>query len=72
VDSVGRFYDLLTDPNESYDTAQFNPDLVGAIRSRVETLLTTFPEPVLSAWKETAGRRVFSTTSGSLPIEETP
>jgi arylsulfatase A len=53
-----ELYDLSKDPQESYDVASENPLIVNEIRSRVERLLASFPEPVQKAYAESKSRRV--------------
>jgi arylsulfatase len=48
-----ELYNLETDPEESYDAANENPQIVASIRASVEALLPTFPEPVPTRWRDT-------------------
>ncbi|MBS1875482.1 MAG: sulfatase [Acidobacteria bacterium] len=52
-----ELYDLANDPDESYDVAAENPQVVARIQSRIEELLKTFPEPVRAAWDEAQERK---------------
>jgi arylsulfatase A len=62
-----ELYDLLNDPQESYDAAAENPAVVKEIQSRVERLLTGFPQEVRQAWAATQARQTAPTATGSLP-----
>lgn len=74
--SVGRvnlplakpeLYNLVDDPDESYDVAAQHPNIVKEITQRVEKLVSGFPEPVRKAFEETKARRVQPTPAGALP-----
>jgi hypothetical protein len=52
---------------ESYDVASGNPTVVREIQSRVDRLLTTFPDEVQKAWTATQSRKTTVTPTGSLP-----
>ena len=62
-----ELYDLENDPQESYDVAAGNPEIVKDIQSRVERLLTGFPEEVRNAWRATQSRKTAPTPAGALP-----
>ena len=62
-----ELYDLENDPQESYDVAAGNPEIVKDIQSRVERLLTGFPEEVGNAWRATQSRKTAPTPAGALP-----
>jgi arylsulfatase A len=63
-----ELYDLESDPTESYDVAEANPEVVAAIQARLRALLPTFPEQVRSAWETTQSLKVENTPSGALPV----
>jgi arylsulfatase len=48
-----ELYNLANDPDESYDVAAENPQIVAKMRSRIDALIKGFPEPVQTAWAET-------------------
>jgi len=48
-----ELYNLETDPTESYDEAAEHPQIVASIRASVEALLSTFPDPVPTVWRNT-------------------
>jgi arylsulfatase len=62
-----ELYDLEADPDESYDVAGDNPQIVADIRARMEALIATFPEQVTTAWRYTMGLAVEETWSGAWP-----
>ena len=45
-----ELYDLNTDPEESYDCAPENPQIVSQIQAKIATMIQTFPEQVKQAW----------------------
>jgi arylsulfatase A len=47
-----ELYDLIADPEESYDAADKNPRIVADIQARVEKLMAGFPEDIRKAWEE--------------------
>jgi arylsulfatase len=63
-----ELYNLALDPEESYDVAAQNPQVVSEIRSRIERLLPTFPSEVQEAWRETQARPVTSRPAGAHPL----
>ena len=69
--SLPELYDLVSDPEESYDRAADFPEVVAAIRARIEALLPSFPEEVKASWAGTHSRHVYETPAGALP-ELTP
>jgi arylsulfatase A len=62
-----ELYDLDKDPQESYDVAAGNPQIIRDMQSRVERLLPSFPEEVRKAWADTRARAVEPTPAGALP-----
>ncbi len=62
-----ELYDIESDPDESYDSAPENPQVVSEILNRVERLLPGFPEEVQKAWAETRARKARRGATGSLP-----
>jgi arylsulfatase A len=62
-----ELYDLENDPDESYDMAPENPRVVAEIRARIDRLMTTFPEQIQSAYRESMARQVAPTAVGSSP-----
>ncbi|MBI4873572.1 MAG: sulfatase [Acidobacteria bacterium] len=61
-----ELYDLLSDPDESYDVAPENPKIVAEIRARVDRLMTTFPAGIRQAYAETMSRPVGSHAVGAV------
>lgn len=62
-----ELYDLLNDPDESYNVAPQHPDIVAEIRNRMERLLSGFSEEIRQAWEQTKARRAAPTPAGALP-----
>jgi arylsulfatase len=52
-----ELYNLDLDPDESYDVAAQNPQVVAQIVGRIRELLKGFPREVQDAWKETEARK---------------
>jgi hypothetical protein len=67
-----ELYHLSDDPEENYDCSRTYPEVVADIKARIELMLPTFPEPVMRAWSDTMNRRVETTPTGALPIEQKP
>lgn len=51
-----ELYDLVNDPDESYDVAPESPWVVKEIQGRIERLMEGFPEPIRQAYAETKAR----------------
>jgi arylsulfatase len=51
-----ELYDLLLDPDESYDVAPENPAVVKEIQGRIERLMAGFPEDIRQAYAATQAR----------------
>jgi arylsulfatase A-like enzyme len=63
-----ELYDLLKDPQESYDCSGQHPDVVADIRARVNRLIQTFPEGIIDAWRYTMGSKVMDGPTDGLPV----
>ena len=63
-----ELYNLAVDPDESYDVAPENQQIVARIMARIAELIRGFPEPVRKAYAEAQTRRVNpDTPTGSYP-----
>ncbi len=62
-----ELYDIENDPDESYDMAPENPQVVAEMRRRMDRLMTTFPDDVQKAYRESAATQVAPTAIGALP-----
>jgi arylsulfatase len=62
-----ELYNVVEDPDESYDVAPENPRIVKEILARVERLMQTFPEPIRQAHAETKARKTVWTAVGNVP-----
>lgn len=56
-----ELYNLESDPEESYDVAAENPQVVAKIAGRVQELMKGFPDEVQKAWAEAEARKVVPT-----------
>jgi arylsulfatase len=62
-----ELYDVINDPDESYDVAPERPEIVAQIRSRIERLIETFPDNIRQAYEQTKARKVAPTAVGNFP-----
>lgn len=63
-----ELYNLANDPDESYDVAAENPQIVTKLQSRIDELIKGFPEPVQTAWADTQARKANpNTPAGAYP-----
>jgi arylsulfatase len=64
-----ELYDLVNDPDESYDVAPENRDVVERILARIHPLMEGMPEPVRQARAETLRRRSQPSPAGAVARE---
>jgi arylsulfatase A len=69
--SSPELYNLELDPDESYDVAADNPDIVAQIQAGIQRLLPTFPAQVMNTWNATMALQSFE-LDGALPALVTP
>lgn len=62
-----ELYNLEHDPDESYDVAADNPQIVAQIQQRIQQMLPSFPAEVMAAWQTTMSRNMAPTPAGALP-----
>jgi arylsulfatase len=62
-----ELYDLVNDPDESYDVAVEHPEVVKDIQARVERLMAGFPEEIRQAYETTKTRSNQEPRIGALP-----
>jgi arylsulfatase A len=63
-----ELYNLENDPDESYDVAPENPQIVAQIQAKIGEMLKGFPEPVQKAYAEAQARKADpSTPTGAYP-----
>ncbi len=68
-----ELYDLATDPDESYDVAPENSQIVAQLQARIAEMLSGFPEPVQKAYAEAQARKVNpATPAGAYPRPAEP
>jgi len=65
-----ELYDVVTDPQESYDCAAAHPDIVADIRGRVDRLIQTFPPGIVDAWQYTLSQKVLDAPVDGLPVPD--
>jgi arylsulfatase len=64
-----ELYNLVDDPEESYNRSTRNSPVVAQIQERVERLMETFPAEIRKAYEETRRRRVEDTPENAPPVE---
>jgi arylsulfatase A len=52
-----ELYNLAIDPDESYDQAAENPQIVAKMQAKIGEMLKTFPDEVQKAWAEQLARK---------------
>jgi arylsulfatase len=63
-----ELYNLASDPDESYDVAPENPQVVAQIEARIAEAIEGFPEPVKKAYADAQARKANpDTPTGSYP-----
>jgi arylsulfatase len=55
-------YNLATDPDESYDIAPANPQIVSQIQTKIAGMIKDFPEQVRTAFEDAQKRKADPTT----------
>lgn len=63
-----ELYDVVNDPEESYDIAPEHPEIVADLQGRIERLMQTFPEDIRTAYSSTMIKPVAPTATGALPV----
>ncbi|MGQ9634367.1 MAG: sulfatase family protein [Bryobacteraceae bacterium] len=63
-----ELYDLVQDPDESYDIAPERPEIVQEIRFRIERLMQGFPDNIRKVWEQTQAKKVPVRPAGSYPV----
>ena len=67
-----ELYNLDLDPEEAYDVAESNPQIVADIRAGIENLIPAFPDQVQNAWRDTMNTPVWEVPAGALPRRRDP
>jgi len=62
-----ELYDLDTDPDESYDVSEPNPEIIRQMMEKIEAAMKTFPTGIQHDWEVTKERKVSPTPAGALP-----
>ena len=63
-----ELYDVIADPQESYDVAAEHPEIVWPLRAKIDAAIRTFPSDVQSAWRNTLSRLVNGSPAGAWPV----
>jgi arylsulfatase len=68
-----ELYNLAIDPDESYDVAPQNPEIVAQIQARIAEMLKDFPDPVRKAYADAQARKTNPNTPvGAYPQPQQP
>lgn len=62
-----ELYDLVNDPDESYDIAAGNPKIVSEIEARIERLMNGFPAEIRAAWTQAKATPTAPSSTGTFP-----
>ena len=62
-----ELYDLIGDPDESYDVAAQHPEVVADIQARIERLMRGFPENIRKAYADTKAITTGTFATGAVP-----
>ena len=62
-----ELYDVVNDPDESYDCAPEHAEIVAQIRARIDRLVAGFPENIRKDYEQTKSRQVQPTAAGNFP-----
>ncbi|MGH9721699.1 MAG: sulfatase-like hydrolase/transferase [Bryobacteraceae bacterium] len=62
-----ELYDLIADPDESYDVAPEHPEVVAGMQKRIEQLIAGFPDEIRHAFAETKARGTAGSAVGAVP-----
>jgi len=65
-----ELYDLVDDPDESYDVAPEHPEIVQNIQARIDRLMAGFPDEIRQAYVVTKSRSNSEVRIGALPRAE--
>jgi hypothetical protein len=67
-----ELYDLTADPQESYDAAPENPQVVAEIRQRIDRVMAGMPADIQQAWRDSQAAKVNNHPVGQHPRPATP
>jgi arylsulfatase A-like enzyme len=63
-----ELYNLASDPDESYDVAAENPQIVAQMQEKIGEMVKSFPDEVQKAWAEQLARKANpATPAGAYP-----
>ena len=63
-----ELYDVVADPQESYDVAAEHPEIVWPMRAKIDAAIRTFPLDVQWSWADTLSRLVNGSPAGAWPV----
>ena len=63
-----ELYDVVSDPQESYDLAAEHPEIVWPLRAKIDSAIRTFPREVQWSWADTLSRLVNGSPAGAWPV----
>lgn len=63
-----ELYDVVGDPQESYDLAAEHQDIVWPLRAKIDAAIKTFPLDVQFAWADTLSKLVNGSPAGGWPV----
>ena len=63
-----ELYDVVSDPQESYDVAAEHPEIVWPLKAKIDAAIRTFPADVQWAWADTLSRLVNGSPAGAWPV----
>lgn len=63
-----ELYDVVSDPQESYDVAADHPEIVWPLRAKIDAAIRTFPNDVQYSWADTLSRLVNGSPAGAWPV----
>ena len=63
-----ELYDVVADPQESYDVAAEHPEIVWPLRAKIDAAIRTFPGEVQRSWADTLSHLVNGSPSGAWPV----
>ena len=61
-----ELYDVVSDPDESFDVAAEHPDIVKDLQARIERLIAGFPKEAQESWAQTRARPVSAAAAGAV------
>ena len=63
-----ELYDVVSDPQESYNVAAEHPEIVWPLRAKIDAAIRTFPAEVQWSWADTLSKLVNGSPAGAWPV----